>query len=92
MQALGLIIERQLRAVLSCSSKSKATKENCEADSEKYNEENKSGISPSIDDIGSVLCKKGNKKSKGIEFIHEESPDNEITDHMEEYHDFDEWF
>lgn len=93
VQALGLIIERKLRSVLSCSSKSIVTsKENCKVDSDKDESDSKTFGAPPIEDIDLVPMK-GNKKSKGSQLVHVENPDNETTENIEDgsYRDFDEW-
>jgi hypothetical protein len=90
VQALGLIIERQLRSVLSYSSKSKVSKENVEVDSDG---DDKSCIAAQKEDVDLVPRKKVNKRGKGSELVHI-SPENETMDPIEygAYRDFDEWF
>lgn len=86
LQALGSIIERQLRSVLSNSSKSMGDADNNESDG-------KSSVVPLMKDIDSVPHEKGKKKSKRSKLVDVETFANESSDHIENgaYRDFDEW-
>lgn len=85
LQALGSIIERQLRSVLSNSSKSIGDADNNESDG-------KSSVAPLMKDVNSVPRKKEKKKSKGSKLV-DEVVANKSSDHIEDgaYRDFDEW-